>query len=28
LLDYLWPLWDPEKKRLTDKMITMSVVTA
>ena len=27
LLDYLWPLWDPEKKRLTDKMITMSVVT-
>jgi len=28
LLDYLWPLWDPEKKRLTDKIVKMSVVTA
>jgi uncharacterized RDD family membrane protein YckC len=28
LLDYLWPLWDVEKKRLTDKMVTMSVVVA
>ena len=26
LLDYLWPLWDPEKKRLTDKIVKMSVV--
>jgi len=28
LLDYLWPLWDPEKKRLTDKIVKMSVVVA
>lgn len=28
LLDYLWPLWDPEKKRLTDKIVKMSVVIA
>jgi uncharacterized RDD family membrane protein YckC len=28
LLDYLWPLWDEEKKRLTDKILKMSVVTA
>ena len=28
LLDYLWPLWDPEKKRLTDKIVKMSVVLA
>ncbi len=28
LLDYLWPLWDPEKKRLTDKILKMSVVIA
>ena len=27
LLDYLWPLWDQEKKRLTDKIVKMSVVT-
>lgn len=27
ILDYLWPLWDVDKKRLTDKMVTMSVVT-
>lgn len=26
LLDYLWPLWDADKKRLTDKIVTMSVV--
>ncbi|WP_051062648.1 RDD family protein [Ilumatobacter nonamiensis] len=28
LLDYLWPLWDDDNKRLTDKMVTMSVVIA
>lgn len=28
LLDYLWPLWDEEKKRLTDKILKMSVVAA
>lgn len=27
ILDYLWPLWDVDNKRLTDKMVTMSVVT-
>lgn len=27
LLDYLWPLWDDDNKRITDKMVTMSVVT-
>lgn len=26
LLDYLWPLWDEDNKRLTDKIVTMSVV--
>jgi uncharacterized RDD family membrane protein YckC len=26
LLDYLWPLWDVEKKRLTDKIVKMSVI--
>ena len=26
LLDYLWPLWDPEKKRLTEKILKMSVI--
>jgi uncharacterized RDD family membrane protein YckC len=28
LLDILWPLWDADRKRLTDKMLKMSVVTA
>lgn len=28
LLDVLWPLWDAEKKRLTDKILNFSVVTA
>lgn len=28
LLDYLWPLWDQDKTRLTDKMVKMSVVQA
>lgn len=28
LLDYLWPLWDEDKKRLTDKIINFSVVNA
>lgn len=28
LLDILWPLWDEEKKRLTDKIMKMSVVKA
>jgi uncharacterized RDD family membrane protein YckC len=28
LLDYLWPLWDQDKKRLTDKILNMSVVLA
>jgi len=26
ILDILWPLWDPEKKRLTDKIVSMSVI--
>lgn len=26
LLDYLWPLWDSDKKRLTDKILKNSVV--
>ena len=26
LLDLLWPLWDDDRKRLTDKMLGMSVV--
>lgn len=26
LLDVLWPLWDNEKKRLTDKILNLSVV--
>jgi uncharacterized RDD family membrane protein YckC len=26
LLDYLWPLWDAERKRLTDKILNFSVV--
>jgi uncharacterized RDD family membrane protein YckC len=26
LLDYLWPLWDQDKKRLTDKFLKLSVV--
>ncbi|MFK8022875.1 MAG: RDD family protein [Ilumatobacter sp.] len=26
LLDILWPLWDNDKKRLTDKILNMSVV--
>lgn len=28
ILDVLWPLWDQDKKRLTDKIVKMSVVTA
>lgn len=28
LLDYLWPLWDDDKKRLTDKIVKFSVVKA
>ncbi|MEM1334394.1 MAG: RDD family protein [Actinomycetota bacterium] len=28
LLDYLWPLWDKNNKRLTDKMFKLSVVVA
>ncbi len=28
LLDILWPLWDQDKKRLTDKILNMSVVKA
>ncbi|MCP5032026.1 MAG: RDD family protein [Actinomycetia bacterium] len=28
LLDYLWPLWDQDKKRLTDKILNFSVVNA
>ncbi|MEM8925981.1 MAG: RDD family protein [Actinomycetota bacterium] len=28
LLDLLWPLWDAEKKRLTDKILNFSVVDA
>jgi uncharacterized RDD family membrane protein YckC len=28
ILDYLWPLWDDEKKRLTDKILNLSVVNA
>lgn len=27
-LDYLWPLWDTDKKRLSDKMLNFSVVKA
>lgn len=27
-LDYLWPLWDDDNKRLTDKMIKLNVVKA
>lgn len=26
VLDYLWPLWDEDQKRITDKIVTMSVV--
>jgi len=26
LLDFLWPLWDEDKKRLTDKILNFSVV--
>jgi uncharacterized RDD family membrane protein YckC len=28
LLDYLWPLWDGDRKRLTDKIFKFSVVGA
>lgn len=28
LLDVLWPLWDADKKRLTDKILNFSVVQA
>ena len=28
LLDVLWPLWDEQQKRLTDKMLNFSVVKA
>jgi uncharacterized RDD family membrane protein YckC len=27
-IDLLWPLWDEEKKRLTDKILNFSVVNA
>jgi uncharacterized RDD family membrane protein YckC len=27
-IDMLWPLWDPESKRLTDKILNFSVVQA
>ncbi len=27
ILDYLWPLWDSDKKRLADKMLTHSVIS-
>lgn len=28
ILDYLWPLWDPKKQRLMDKIITSQVVVS
>lgn len=28
LLDWLWPIWDQENKRLTDKMLKLSVINA
>ena len=28
LLDYLWPLWDDQNKRLTDKILKFSVINA
>lgn len=28
IVDHLWPLWDPEKKRLLDKILKTSVVSA
>lgn len=28
ILDILWPLWDADKKRLTDKILKMSVIRA
>lgn len=28
LLDYLWPLWDDQNKRLTDKILKFSVLNA
>lgn len=28
IIDYLWPLWDPKKQRLMDKIITSQVVVA
>lgn len=28
ILDHLWPLWDPEKKRLLDKIFSTRVVQA
>lgn len=28
IIDYLWPLWDPKRQRLMDKIITSQVVTA
>jgi uncharacterized RDD family membrane protein YckC len=28
VLDYLWPLWDADDKRLTDKIISCSVIDA
>lgn len=27
ILDYLWPLWDDDNKRLTDKVLKFSVIT-
>lgn len=28
ILDYLWPLWDDDNKRLTDKILNLNVVKA
>jgi len=28
LIDYLWPLWDDENQRVTDKMFKTRVVEA
>lgn len=28
ILDYLWPLWDDQNKRLTDKILNFSVINA
>jgi hypothetical protein len=28
IIDYLWPLWDGKKQRLTDKMFKTQVVVS